>query len=210
MLAGKNLTQRPGLLRTSVTAKQLYRNLHSNSSDIDECHVASEADDPCGTPEDNHTSCLNIPGGFVCPCRRGYEFNEASGRCEGNVHIVTHSITVQNQLNCMEAPTPDMIAFQKNKIKMKEPITLESMSKLQPWIPSVASGHFWTSHMETVRVVASQMDATYHVLVDLLKWHFIFEPIKMSACPTSFAILALISLASQGKSNFKNTLLNTK
>ena len=47
--------------------------------DIDECEDPTQ----CGNPETNHTTCLNIPGSFACPCQRGYALEVTTGQCEG-------------------------------------------------------------------------------------------------------------------------------
>ena len=57
-------------------------------TDIDECEDPNQ----CGNPETNHTTCLNIPGSFACPCQRGYTLDETTGQCKGMYsHISFHN-----------------------------------------------------------------------------------------------------------------------
>ncbi len=44
----------------------------------------------CDSPEDNECDvmterCVNIKGGYQCPCKSGYQMNYRSGKCEGMV-----------------------------------------------------------------------------------------------------------------------------
>ena len=57
----------------------IMTNIINTVTDIDECEDPTQ----CGNPETNHTTCLNTPGSFACPCQRGYTLEEITRQCEG-------------------------------------------------------------------------------------------------------------------------------
>ena len=51
-----------------------------SQGDINECDI-SEIEESCGALG----ACVNFPGGWECGCEDGFEFDEATQNCKGNL-----------------------------------------------------------------------------------------------------------------------------